>query len=986
MRIYRALDPIMIRTPGESLTKFYEVFQSDDKFTILSQITSDHFFLNALQLANPSFYNFILAYAQNPSDDIIPLFSLIKYYSRFTTRPTPFGGFAYISLANWGEWTNCTVNSSKIGVLQTDAEWLHQVISNIENDPDVLPNLTVQVNKNIYIRGTRYINPYVSNCGKSGTHYTSINRNSLVDKVFAFLKNGKKYNELSEYVIKETGASADKVTTYLSNLISNEFILTDLRIISLTTDPINSVINALKKINNLPNQYSEVLDTLLQIRDMLLKPPDIGSSEFSTYLNSVISIMSSLTESNNYIYSFYRRNILGYTIGQNVKKEFEKLNTLFSAFSYVETESALVQTVKKFYLEKYGKYSAVPLTIILEQFQFVKGNSTSKFDQTYLEDLIMSAVNRGVREVTLSEKDLENMGKAKANSLPIAPSFEICCSLNAESIEKLNSGAFEIQIGVNVGSNKLNSHFSRFNRCYSNTEKEHFYNNYVALEKIISGAYKTVNIWELPCGSRAQNISYSLPFYETLDLALYSDSKLSINDITVCYNAKTDRLFFYSNKDNSVIKFISDSMLNPMISSFVGRLLKEISAAMELHYINSLAMFQINKLIYVPKIKYGKFILQPETWRLRADDINTISYERFLESLQQYQENWKMPYEVFLMEHDNRILLDLSKDVFCRLLYREVKKSSVVILTQGPSKTSWLNGSNGCTYLNEMVVPFILNNSYFPLNYKGTVNEVFESNRYILPSNSKLIYYKIYIKRENATEFIRNYISRLFDIIYGCEAKAYFIRYSDPDFHFRIRIFTKNNDQQNFIQQVLDEIFTPLVECGFIGGIEQPIYEREIERYGNKETIVYAEDFFCADSRLCLQYQGKEYDAIFKKCIHDVLSIMNVFFPNDEILYNNLNFVDIKPFRKKFYSNRAEYLSLTFGTYENKIEKNWMHNLKQYIGALNDESEKLQNSIDDIMFSVIHMHCNRISGDQDFELLVLAAAKLIIKNRKFSSR
>jgi thiopeptide-type bacteriocin biosynthesis protein len=75
----------------------------------------------------------------------------------------------------------------------------------------------------------------------------------------------------------------------------------------------------------------------------------------------------------------------------------------------------------------------------------------------------------------------------------------------------------------------------------------------------------------------------------------------------------------------------------------------------------------------------------------------------------------------------------------------------------------------------------------------------------------------------------------------------FFIRYSDPDFHLRIRFYLP--DIHN-IDKVISQIHKSLqnyFQIGLIRKIQYDTYNREIERYG-ENTMDLSEQIFCADS------------------------------------------------------------------------------------------------------------------------------------------
>jgi thiopeptide-type bacteriocin biosynthesis protein len=81
----------------------------------------------------------------------------------------------------------------------------------------------------------------------------------------------------------------------------------------------------------------------------------------------------------------------------------------------------------------------------------------------------------------------------------------------------------------------------------------------------------------------------------------------------------------------------------------------------------------------------------------------------------------------------------------------------------------------------------------------------------------------------------------------GIIDKWFFIRYSDPDFHIRLRLHLKETRNFSFALNRFFEIFNPLAESGFVWDVQCNTYQREMERYG-ADSVSLVEDLFFADS------------------------------------------------------------------------------------------------------------------------------------------
>ena len=108
-------------------------------------------------------------------------------------------------------------------------------------------------------------------------------------------------------------------------------------------------------------------------------------------------------------------------------------------------------------------------------------------------------------------------------------------------------------------------------------------------------------------------------------------------------------------------------------------------------------------------------------------------------------------------------------------------------------------------------------------------------NRILIPG-SEWVYFKIYTGIKTADTILKNecikFVSELIknDII----DIWFFIRYSDPDFHIRLRLHLKETRNISIIFSHFFEIFFPVVNTGHVWNIQCDTYKREMERYGVK--------------------------------------------------------------------------------------------------------------------------------------------------------
>lgn len=259
------------------------------------------------------------------------------------------------------------------------------------------------------------------------------------------------------------------------------------------------------------------------------------------------------------------------------------------------------------------------------------------------------------------------------------------------------------------------------------------------------------------------------------------------------------------------------------------------------------------------------------------------------------------------------------------------------------------------------------------------------------------IYFKIYTN-ENTADYIllkiilpivKKYIGKYVD-------KWFFIRYTDPDFHIRVRFhLTSEVNLYNIcnISKLEKELNSKRV-----WKIQWDTYIREIERYG-KNTIELAETLFCIDSFYCLKILAllqKSSNPLADRWFSSFILIDNLFDAfkvpikrrHDILKHLSINYklefgfneYNSKQFNTLFREKKQD-IHLILTNQKNEI---YYQKLYSYTTKRKEEIMELNNEIrqeikkdktlnfDNLLMSYIHMTLNRLfaSKPRENELIV----------------
>lgn len=265
---------------------------------------------------------------------------------------------------------------------------------------------------------------------------------------------------------------------------------------------------------------------------------------------------------------------------------------------------------------------------------------------------------------------------------------------------------------------------------------------------------------------------------------------------------------------------------------------------------------------------------------------------------------------------------------------------------------------------------------------------------------SKWLYIKLYTGNRTADKILIRDISRIISKLEKRSIidKWFFIRYSDPDFHLRIRVLLKD---ELYFGEAVSLFYTQLnhhIKDNFIWKVQLDTYNRELERY-NYLFIEDAETIFNLDSECILSILKKisitsnenyrwmislqVIDSFLSDFALDILEkqqlmekLSNSF--KTEFGFNKYN---AKQFNTKFRENKKAVESVLKNTItdENFIAlqspiKRRSKRLIPIIEELKSKKEKQQNNItiNALLTSYIHMSLNRLfrSNNRLHELII----------------
>lgn len=1012
--VYRLTNELLIRCPTLPV-EFYERLCEeyvDNSLPILAHLENEEWLSLALSLSSPNLVNSLhtISDATVSSKQEI---SLLSYFVRMSTRPTPFGLFAAVGPGYWGQQTTMKIEEipAKVAV-RLDMDWLLRLIKWLENNPHIASRLTYIKNPAVYIKGgyAFLLESYALESREKRVN-TALLLTPITKNILTLSTERISFDELHQNVINAVSANfmIDHLIE-LVNLLRNEsFLFSNLRPPFLMTNPVEYLVEQLNTISDI-KEVNDVIQTLSKISsklaDMHQSAFRFSRESYEGLLDTIkqlpiksdevpIQVDSYMTITNPYI---------NLKVGEDIEKAVEWLLHL----NPDPGRSARIAEYFQRFQNEYGLEREVPLLELLDKdfgLGFPLGywsnddEALSRYQShndrrnRLLIDLASQAI---LDHKTVVELD-DTMIDALATPLDIgdlfAETLEAIVRISASSSTAVDEGHY--QIGIQLISSPAGRLTGRFLSLLPQDWRRGYLQSITEKE---DPDILTAEVVSLPKLLRLANVLLHEPIVEAeipLGVAGVAPTIVPLNELVV--GTAHGRFYLRWLQANRLIKVTSFSAVVYRLMPAVARFLLELSLDSVIRP-STFDWGNAKQLPFLPRLQKDRVIISPAQWNIHRQTqlMNYVKSNAFFDKFQFWSKTWKVPrYVLFTSSwtQSEPMLLDLQNNRQLQILQKELGKLSeddtaqLVESTTAPHNI-WLEGPKG-RHEVEVVATLKRDRSDSKNHYKVNsqlrtvekpLSPVDESQR-LRPPGSDWLYAKLYCRESIQTKILTTIIKPFIEQNMGVTTNGewYFVRYIDPKPHLRLRFHSNDPKILSSIGQALSSLAHQLVKQDICQRLCFDTYEREIERYGGQYGLNLAEKLFHIDSEITLSMlnllnKGTEFDQIMISAlsVDNLLSCLGLDLAERNSWYQQ-NFSYAKT--SDIYRKRKQELRILFcektalahkrGGEElihiftecNKRMNPIRHNLQELSsrGALDKPLAKLYSSY-------VHMHCNRLMG------------------------
>ena len=866
---YQNLDFFLLRAPALPARVFLDLMSDTDTRDRLGALADVSEVRRALFVASPD-----LVTALNKMDVAATgkraeraYSRLTRYLTRMSTRPTPFGEFSGVALGEFGQTTTARLGPTALcrRRVRADMSWLLGLIKNLESDPDLRTHLRIVLNSSVYVNGDRAVLPYADVYGQNDNRVVSVRATAAVAAAMRLAAMPILYKQFIEELSAEfPEAGHDKITGLVHELWELNVFTSDLRPSLTVAFPEQHVVKRLMGVA----PAAAVVKTLQRTIEVSKRSLAAGTADLVELSNLHLDLVPTHRHQTYQLDSVLdlRDPHLNNKVGQEVAGAVDCLMRLSAA---VPGHNHHLAQYRDAFTDRYGHNALVPVLEVLNPNTGIDAPPTyTQPPRTYplppatppdsveadrlLMEFAAEAWWEGTVEVELTDRWVERLApREEAPPLALYPVLDAYAQLQVRGpIENGNWRVVLREEALAYGGRTFGRFFDLLGESTMDRLRE-----YAEREERLFPDVVYAELSYLPLVGRAANVAlrprvrdYEVPINTTPSVA--ADRIITLDDLHL--GAGEDRLYLWSQRLGKQVVVTQAHMLSPHVAPNVARFLLEVSND---GYVMPCGFRwgTLASMPFLPRIARGRAVLRPAQWTLREEMLVEIDPD-FDVALRRWREKWRVPRYVYIVDDDNRLLVDLDHPMGIAELAHEVRKGDRRVTVHEMLPTfgeQWLADENGETYCDEIVVPLIVREAADAARSPLPISRNTASSGIHLHMPGGLwSFIKLYSSFSQHDGIIASSLRSLVESLRAEDVvdRWFYIRYADPSPHLRIRFRAVDEEASPYVLHRLMAWSRDTISAGHAVEFTVDGYRPEVDRYGGPHTFDPVERFFEANS------------------------------------------------------------------------------------------------------------------------------------------
>ncbi|MDR3023259.1 lantibiotic dehydratase family protein [Chryseobacterium sp.] len=701
---YQFFEKFIFRSPLFTREDFIETFGKEEiSNEELKKIANNKIFQEAIYLASPYLHEEVIQWLSNKK---LPLKqdqklrnTILKYYSRMSTRCTPFGLFSGVGMGTFNSEINKETPVGLIRDTKLDMCFLLNLTHHFLTITEIRKQLLFFPNNSIYKVGNkiRYVE-YTNVGGKREYIISSVAQSNELQQILTFSQQGKTIDQIAEIITNEE-ISQSEAQEFVTELVDNQILVSEIEANVSGEDFLDKLIFSLNKIG----AVKEV--EILHLIKKQLNELDLNTGNPITLYSEIENLIKVFTTEYEKKYLFQTDLYFDgeFTVDPQLKKELKKAISFLNKITLQNKDSHFEKFKNAFY-ERF-ETQEVPLAFALDTEIGIgyRQDAAAKGLHTYLDDLelsppqkkqnikielnpIQQILNEKLQEALIENKHVIQLADddfkdfvENWDNLPDTLSFLVETSTE-NNVEKL-------YINRSGGSSAANL-LGRF--CSEKSEVKNLTGAIAKKEEYLNSDYITAEIIHLP-EARIGNVIRrpTLRKHEIVYLAksvLPKKNQISVDDLYI--SLKNDRIILRSKKLNKEIKPYLTNAHNYSINTLpIYHFLCDLKS----QNLRSGLYFSWGDLKNVyhffPRVEYNNIILSKASWKITEKEIkqfySSVNQKEVLFSkIEEWRKIRQIPQWVQLVKSDHKLTLNLGNYDLLKVFIDTIKNEKYSIIEE----------------------------------------------------------------------------------------------------------------------------------------------------------------------------------------------------------------------------------------------------------------------------------------------------------------
>ncbi|HEV3231012.1 MAG TPA: lantibiotic dehydratase [Candidatus Dormibacteraeota bacterium] len=684
----------------------------------------------ALFVASPDLDSALAAWEADPESEngTRAERSLVRYFSRMCTRPTPFGLFAGCSVGTTGDETTLELGprSTYRRHVRLDMEYVAGLVSNLETDTQIRERLHWRPNSSIYRAAgrLRYVEARFRN--KQRQHrLVAVEDSDYLNATLGRAAAGATRQELAQALV-EPDISIEEALGFVDELIDSQLLVSDLEPEITGEEPVGILVRRLAAIPEaeLVAKTMDAAEKWLERREE--EPPGTPPAEYRALAESLGELPAPV-ELNRLFQLDLVKPVERATVGPEVLSEVERVIRMLYRLRGGGGGRDGLSAFRDAFRERYES-TEVPLNLVLDEevgIGFDRSNAPGaeaspllqginfpgSMDESVRWRALQSLTLRKLSEAYREGRDEIAITNADLDALPAPGNVPLPRSLSCVvEVARGEAGQGKTRMYYHGAFGPSGARLlGRF--CHADPELERQVGEHLREEEAGSPEAIFAEVVHLPEG-RIGNIVMR-PVLRQYEIAYLGRSgapaemQIGVDDIMVAVAG--DRVVLRSKRLNrEIVPRLSSAHNYGLRSVGIYRFL----CALQMQGVNSDLGWDwgpFQGAPFLPRVVSGNTVLSRARWNVPRDEIKKLDLptpDARFGAAQEMRARLSMPRWVAVSDADNELWVDfdnaLSVETFVQLLK---KRPQVTLVEPFASRETLIAEGPEGTFTNELVIP-----------------------------------------------------------------------------------------------------------------------------------------------------------------------------------------------------------------------------------------------------------------------------------------